>query len=99
MHIYEDHGHCFACTFHPDVVALWQLKHGFERPIEAALDLAREYGVEVPEQSSQARKEAEERRSKEETHLKQARACHRNLDKHQNVRQWWEDRGFDEELQ
>jgi DNA primase len=99
LHIYSDHVHCFACDFHADVVALWQLKHGFERPIEAALDLAREFGVEVPEQSPQARKEAEERRSKEETHLKQARACHRNLDKHQNVRQWWEDRGFDEELQ
>ena len=99
MHIYEDHVHCFACVFHADVVALWQLKHGFERPIEAALDLAREFGVEVPEQSPQARKEAEERRSKEETHLKQARACHRDRDKHQNVRQWWEDRGFDEELQ
>jgi DNA primase len=99
LHIYEDHVHCFACDFHADVVALWQLKHGFERPIEAALDLAREFGVEVPEQSPQARKEAEERRSKEEIHLKQARACHRDLDKHQNVRQWWEDRGFDEELQ
>jgi DNA primase len=99
LHIYPDYVHCFACDFHADVVALWQLKHGFERPIEAALDLAREFGVEVPGQSPQARKEAEERRSKEETHLKQARACHRDLDKHQNVRQWWEDRGFDEEVQ
>jgi DNA primase len=98
MHIYEDHGHCFACAFHPDVVALWQLKHGFERPIDAALDLAREYGVEVPEQSPQARKKAEERRSKEEEYLKQAQECHRALDAHPNVREWWEKRGFNEEL-
>jgi hypothetical protein len=32
LHIYTDHVHCFACDFHADVVALWQLKHGFERP-------------------------------------------------------------------
>jgi DNA primase len=67
MHIYEDHVHCFACYFHADVVAFWKLKHGFDRPIEAALDLAREFGVEVPDLSPQARKEAEERRCKEET--------------------------------
>jgi DNA primase len=99
LHLYADHVHCFACGFHGDVVALWQLKHGFERPIEATLDLAREYGVEVPEQSPQARREAEERRSKEETYLKQAQECHRALDTHQNVREWWEKRGFNEELQ
>jgi DNA primase len=99
MHIYEDHVFCFACAFYGDVVALWQLKHGFERPIEAALDLAREFGVEVPDQSPQARKEAEQRRSKEETFLKQARDRHRALDTHPNVREWWERRGFDEELQ
>jgi DNA primase len=72
LHLYKDHVHCFACQFHADVVALWQVKRGFDRPIEAALDLAREYRVEVPDQSPQARKEAEERRSKEEMYLKQA---------------------------
>ena len=99
LHIYEDHVHCFACPFHADVVAFWQLEHGFERPIEAALDLAREFGVEVPEQSPQARKEAEERRSKEEIVPQASPGCHRALDTHKNVREWWEKRGFNEELQ
>jgi DNA primase len=99
LHIYGDHVHCFACGFHGDVVDLWQVIHGFERAIEAALDLAREFGVELPDQSPQGRKEAEQRRSKEETYLKQARACHRALDTHQNVREWLEKRGFDEEHQ
>jgi len=99
MHIYEDHVHCFACYFHADVVAFWQLKRGFERAIDAALDLAREFGVEVPDLNPQAIKEAEHRRSKEETHLKQAQECHRALDTHKNVRDWWEKRGFDEEHQ
>jgi 5S rRNA maturation endonuclease (ribonuclease M5) len=68
-------------------------------PIEAALNLAREFGIEVPEQSQQARKEAEERRKQEEEYLKQARACHRTLDRYPNVQEWWKKRGFGEELQ
>jgi len=99
LHIYEDHVYCFACAFYADVVAFWQVKHGFERPIDAALDLAREFGVDVSEQSPQARNEADERRSKEEMYTKQAQVCHRALDTHTNVREWWERRGFDEELQ
>jgi hypothetical protein len=99
LHIYEDHVHCFACGVHGDVVDFWQVKHGFERSIDAALDLAREFGVQVPDQSPQARKEAEERRSKEETYLEQVRTCHHALDTHPNVRKWWEKRGFDGELQ
>jgi DNA primase len=98
LHIYVDHVHCFVCGLHADVVALWQVKHGFDRSIDAALDLAREYGVEVPDLSPQTRKEAEERRSKEEMFLKQARVRHHALDTHPNVREWWEKRGFDEEL-
>jgi DNA primase len=99
LHLFREHVHCFACGFHGDVVALWQEMQGFGRPIEAALDLAREFGVEVPEQSLQARKEAEERRRKEETYLKQARARHLALDTHQNVREWWKKRGFGEDVQ
>ena len=99
LHIYGDHVHCFACGFHGDVVALWQKMRGFDRPAEAALDLAREYGVKLPEQTPEGQKEAEQRRSQEGMHLKEAQACHRALDRHPNVRQWWEKRGFDEELQ
>jgi DNA primase len=99
LHVYEDHVHCFACGFHGDIVALWQVKHGFDRPVEAALDVAREYGVAVPAQSEETRKEMEQGRNKEEVYLKQAQECHRALDTHQNVRAWWEERGFDEELQ
>ena len=99
LHIYGDHVHCFACGFHGDVVALWQKMRGFDRPAEAALDLAREYGVKLPEQTPEGQKEAEQRRSQEGMHLKEAQACHRALDRHPNVREWWEKRGFDEELQ
>ena len=53
----------------------------------------------MPDQSPQARKEAEQRRSKEESYLKQAQDRHRSLDTHKNVREWWEKRGFNEELQ
>ncbi len=99
MHIYEHHVHCFACGFHGDVVDVWAAQHGFDRPFEAALDLAREFGIEVPEQTPEAKEKARERRETEDLYLKHARACHKALEKHPQVRKWWESRGFDEELQ
>jgi DNA primase len=99
MHIYDDHAHCFACGFHGDVTDLWAAQRGFDRPIEAALELAREFGVELPEQSPEAREKARERRDAEDLYLGQARACHRALERHPLVREWWEQRGFGREEQ
>jgi DNA primase len=79
-------------------VDVWAAQRGFDRPIEAALDLARECGIDLPEQSPEARKKAEERREKEDLYLERSRACHGALDRHPRVCEWWEDRGFDEEL-
>jgi DNA primase len=98
MHVYDDHVHCFACGFHGDVTDLWAAIRGFGRPVEAALDLAREFGIELPEASPEARKRAKERREKEDLCLVQARACHGALSRYPHVSQWWEDRGFGEEL-
>ncbi len=99
MHIYDDHVHCFACGFHGDVVDVWAAQRGFDRPIEAALDLAREFGVELPEQSPEAKEQGRERRAAEDLYLGQARACHRALERHTLVREWWEQRGFGREEQ
>jgi DNA primase len=99
MQLYGDHVHCYSCGFHGDVVDVWAAMRGFDRPIEAAHDLAREYGAELPEVSPEARRKALERREKEDLYLKQARACHRALEKHPHVREWWKGRGFGEELQ
>jgi DNA primase len=98
MHIYDDHVHCFACGFHGDVTDVWAAMRGFGRPIEAALDLAREFGIDLPEAGPEARKQAKERREKEDLYLVQARACHGALSRYPHVSQWWEDRGFGEEL-
>ncbi len=98
MHIYDDHVHCFSCQFHGDGTDVWVAKHGFDRPIEAALDLAREFGVELPEMSPEAQRKAQERRKKEDLYLQQARACHKELSLHEAVAGWWENRGFGEEL-
>lgn len=99
MHLYEGHVHCFACGFHGDVVDVWAATHGFGQPIEAALNLAREYGVELPEWDTETQRKAQERREKEDLYLKQAQVCHRALEKHPNVREWWEKRGFGQEFQ
>src|SRR5215211_16798 len=99
MHNFGDHVHCFPCGFHGDVVDVWAAIRGFDRPMEAALDLAREYDVELPEQNPAARRRAKELREKEDLYLKQSRACHHALERHPRVRQWWERRGFGQELQ
>jgi DNA primase len=98
MHNYGDHVHCFACGFHGDVTDIHAAKKGFARPIEAALDLAREYGIELPEQDPEAQRRAQRCREKEDRYQKQAKACHKALSKHEDIVDWWEGRGFDEEL-
>src|SRR5215218_7139 len=65
--IYADGaGHCFSCGFHGDVTKFWQVKHGIPTPIEAAHDLAREFGLTLPETDTATQAGYEERRRKEE---------------------------------
>jgi hypothetical protein len=99
MHLYGDHVHCFSCGFRGDVVDVWAAMQSFDSPLEAAHDLAREYGVDLPDVSPEARRKAVERREKEARYLEQAQACHQALARHPQVRVWWEGRGFGEELQ
>ena len=60
MHLYDDHAHCFACGFHGDVTDVWAAKHDLDRPLEAALDLARQFGIELPEGSPKGSQKARE---------------------------------------
>jgi DNA primase len=98
MHLYDDHAHCFACGFHGDVTDVWAAMRGFDKPVEASVDLAREFGIELPEVSPEARQKARERRDKEDLYLQQAKACHGALPRHPRVTEWWEARGFGQEL-
>ena len=88
MHLYEDHVHCFSCGFHGDVVDVMAAIKGFDRPIEAALDLAREYGVELSEMDSGTGRKFQERREKADLYLRQAQACHKALDRHPRAVEW-----------
>src|SRR5215212_3057847 len=98
MHLYDDHAHCFACGFHGDVTDVWAAMRGFDRPVEAALDLARAFGMVLPEANAEACQKAGERRDKEDLYLQQAKACHGALAGHARVTEWWEARGFGQEL-
>ena len=80
MHLYDDHVHCFTCGFHGDVVDVWGAINGFDRSIDAALDLAREYGVELPERDPEAERKAEERRKREAECLREAEQRHNALE-------------------
>jgi DNA primase len=99
MRIYHDHVHCFACAFHGDVVDVWAALKGFARPIEAALDLGREYGVELPGRDPEAEHKAEERRRREAQCMREAKERHEALAQHPLVEDWWLSRGFGEERQ
>src|SRR5918994_1479322 len=95
MHVYENHVHCYGCGFHGDVVDVWAAQKGIDRPIEAALDLAREFNVSLPEMNAESRQKAEKRRKKEADTLETARRVHAAMEEHRHqAREWWESRGF-----
>ena len=91
--------HCFGCRRHGDAVDLWAAVKGIEPGIEAALDLAQEYGVELPEMGPEDQKRAQERREREARYLRGAEACHQALAGNARVGEWWELRGFGKDLQ
>jgi DNA primase len=98
MHLFSDHVCCFSCNFRGDATDVWAALRGFDRPLEAALDLAREFGIELPQANPEACQKARERRDKEDLYLQQAMACHGTLGRHPRVTEWWEARGFGKEL-
>jgi DNA primase len=89
FHVYPDgRFHCFGCRRHGDVVDLWAGVRGIEPGITAALDLAREYGVELPDRNPGGQREARERRDREKECMRQAGACHRALSRRPHVVEW-----------
>jgi DNA primase len=99
MHVYPDHAHCFSCGFHGDIVDVWAAQRNIGTPFEAALDLAREFGIRLTEISAEGQQQAEARRAREVDNLEVAREHHAALKKSKKVREWWEGRGFGADLQ
>jgi DNA primase len=99
FHVYpEGRYFCYGCRLHGDVTDLWAAVNGLKPGMEAALDLAREYGVDLPSASPEAKERAERRRNLEAAYLARAQEHHADLSRHPSVVEWWEGRGFDEEL-
>jgi len=99
FHIYDDRRfHCYGCRWHGDVTDLWAAVKGLKPGMEAALDLAREFGVDLPTVSVDAKERVERRRQQEAEYLKQAEEYHEALLRYPSVAIWWEGRGFDEGL-
>ena len=49
IYVYPDRYFCYGCGRHGDVVGLWALVKGFKPGLDAALDLAREHRIDLPE--------------------------------------------------
>jgi DNA primase len=96
FHVYPDAKYfCYGCRSHGDVTDLWAALKGLSPGTEAALDLAREYGVDLPKASAEAKEKAERRRQLEAEYLRQAEEYHEALSRHPRAAEWWERRGFD----
>lgn len=93
----DEHFYCFGCRRRGDVVNLRALIGGLS-VMEAALELAREHNVPLPDNDPEARRKAEERRQSEAGFFERAKGCHALLSEQPHVAEWWERRGFDEEL-
>jgi DNA primase len=89
---------CYGCRRHGDVVDLWALIKGLQPGLEAALDLAQEYGVSLPQADPEASRKAQERREKEAGNVAKALEAHERLARYPEVVAWWDGRGFHEEL-
>jgi putative DNA primase/helicase len=100
FYLYPDgHAYCFGCGWHGDAVDLWAALKGFPTEIEAALDLAREYSIDLPERAPEAQQKAAKQRQRETTFAQQAEACYHALESQPLVSDWWLKRGFSAELQ
>jgi DNA primase len=89
---------CYGCGRHGDVVDLWSVVKGLQPGVEAALDLAQEHGVCLPESDSEIRRKLEKRRDTEARNAAKAQEAHERLSRHPGVVAWWDARGFCEEL-
>ena len=99
FYVYPDSRfYCYGCGWHGDAVDLWAVLEDVQPGIEAALELAREYGIDLPEVDPEAQRLAEERRRREGEYIEHAKKAHDALPEHPNVREWWEVRGFGEDL-
>jgi DNA primase len=99
FHVYPDGKYsCYGCRSHGDVTDLWAAVKELRPGMVAALDLAKEYGVDLPNTSAEAKEVAERRRNLEDAYLARAQEHHEALSLHPRVVEWWEGRGFDEEL-
>jgi DNA primase len=99
FHVYpEGRFFCYGCRWRGDVTDLWAAVKGLKPGMEAGLDLAREFGVDLPTVSAEAKEKAERRRQQEAEYLKQAEEYHEALVQYPSVVEWWEGRGFDEGL-
>jgi DNA primase len=99
FYIYPDSRfYCYGCRSSGDVTDLWSGVKGVEAGIAAALDLAREFGVELPSANPEEQRQAEERRRLEAEYFGEAEEAHDALRRHRHVAAWWEGRGFDDSL-
>ena len=95
FYVYDDRFYCYGCRWRGDVTDLHAGVNGLRPGMEAAIDLAREFGVELPKTSAEVRERFERRRRLESEYLERVERHHEALSRHPGVVEWWEGRGFD----
>lgn len=100
FNVYPDrHAHCYGCGFHGDVTDIWSAIRGLNPGIEAAIDLARTHSIRLPDRDPIKEAEEQSRRQQEIKYARIAKSSHEELLRQPRIAEYWQARGFDDELQ
>ncbi len=95
FHNYGTHGYCFGCGKVADAIDLETHFTGLP-PFEAALSLAKRYGIQLPEFSPRDKEKAEKQAAAYKLLERFAKWTQRNLNKHPEVLEFLKSKGLDE---
>lgn len=95
FHNYVSHGYCFGCEKLADAIDLEARLTGLP-PFEAALSLAKRYGIQLPEFSPKDKEKAEIQTAAYKLLERFSKWAHRNLKKHPEALEFLRKKGLDE---
>jgi len=95
FHNFSTHGYCFACGKIADVIDIEACYTGLT-PFEAALSLAKRYGIQLPEFTPKDRERANKQAQAYKLLERLANYANKNIKQHPEVKEFFKNKGLDE---